>query len=59
MRKYLMRVRLPVTQADDLLRELFDRNITQLTLMPSLTHAATAYKNIRALFSAQSAPYSR
>lgn len=56
MRKYLMRVRLPVTQADDLLRELFDRNITQLTLMPSLTHAAKAYKNIRALFPAQSAP---
>lgn len=52
-RKYLMRVRLPATQADDLLRELFDRNITQLTLMPSLTHAAKAYKNISALFTAR------
>lgn len=56
MRKYLTRVRLPATQADDLLRELFDRNITQLTLMPSLTHAAKAYKNIRALFSRTGSP---
>ena len=51
MHRYLTRVQLPATHADDLLRELFDRNITQLTLMPSLTHAAKAYKNIRALFS--------
>ena len=56
MRKYLKRVRLPATQADDLLRELFDRKITQLTLMPSLTHAAKAYKNIGALFSPTVSP---
>ena len=50
MHKSLMRVRLLASQADNLLRELFDRNITQLTLMPSLAHAAKAYKNISALF---------
>lgn len=46
----LHRVRLPAIKADDLLRELFDLDITRHSLMPSLTNAAKAYGYAKVLF---------
>lgn len=44
------RARLPATQADDLLRALFDLNVTRHSLMPSLDNAARAYEYAHKLF---------
>lgn len=44
------RARLPATEADSLLRELFDLGITRQSLMPSLDNAACAYAYAKALF---------
>jgi hypothetical protein len=44
------RVRLSATMANDLLRELFDLNITRHSLMPTLDNASKAYSYARKLF---------
>lgn len=44
------RMRLKASQADDLLRQLFDLNITRHSLMPTLDNAANAYSYIQKLF---------
>lgn len=46
----LHRVRLPAKRADDLLRELFDLDITRHSLMPNLNNAAQAYAYVKELF---------
>ncbi|WP_295442344.1 FRG domain-containing protein [uncultured Thiodictyon sp.] len=46
----LHRARLPATEADNLLRELFDLDITRHSLMPSLSNAATAYQYAKTLY---------
>lgn len=44
------RIRLLASQADDLLRQLFDLNITRHSLMPTLNNAAKAYSYVQRLF---------
>lgn len=44
------RMRLLASQADDLLRQLFDLNITRHSLMPTLDNAAKAYSYAQRLF---------
>ena len=44
------RARLAATEADNLMRELFDLGITRQSLMPTLDNAATAYAYAKALF---------
>lgn len=44
------RMRLKATQADDLLKQLFDLSITRHSLMPTLDNAANAYSYIQKLF---------
>lgn len=44
------RARLAATQADDLLRLLFDLNVTRHSLMPTLSNAASAFQYARGLF---------
>jgi hypothetical protein len=44
------RVRLPATEADNLLRELFNLNITRHSLMPTLDNAASAFAYADVLF---------
>ncbi len=44
------RMRLKASQADDLLRQLFDLNITRHSLMPTLDNAANAFSYIQKLF---------
>jgi len=46
----LHRVTLPATKADDLLRKLYDLNITRHTMMPSLDNAALAADYTLTLF---------
>jgi hypothetical protein len=46
----MSRVRLKASQADDLLRELFDLDITRLSLMPTLDNAAKSFSYIKILF---------
>jgi FRG domain len=48
----LNRVRLPASQANSLLKELFDLNITRHSLMPTLDNAAKAYSYAFQLFKA-------
>lgn len=47
---FLSRVRLPASEADELLKILFDMNITRHSLMPSLANAAQAYDYTHTLF---------
>lgn len=46
----LNRVRLPASEANNLLKELFDLNITRHSLMPTLDNAAKAYSYASQLF---------
>lgn len=48
------RARLPSSEADNLLRDLFDLGITRQSLMPSLNNAAIAYSYAHALFDGNS-----
>jgi hypothetical protein len=44
------RVRLPASEANNLLKALFDLNITRHSLMPTLENAAQAYSYTKHLF---------
>jgi hypothetical protein len=46
----LNRARMPASQADNLLKFLFDLNITRYSLMPSLNNAAQAFSYAKKLF---------
>lgn len=52
----VFRRRLPASEADDLLRYLFDLDITRERLMPSLTNAAQSYQYKKALFDKRHVP---
>lgn len=46
----ICKVRLPAILADDLLRNLFDLNITRYSLMPTLDNASKSYSYVKTLF---------